>query len=160
MSTRPSWLRSEDWMSLCLGLFIFALSTGAWFGVDLLGWAAKTSVWVELGQAVAPVSKGALGTPASILLTFSFFLGLLTLAGWGLGAKLARFVPAFVAIYVVSSLCWLAGHYAYIAATPDKLAGLGIPWSLNLTGEAGYILALLAGLVVGNFFPRGSAALK
>src|SRR5439155_122585 len=56
-------------------------------------------------------------------------------------------------------LCWLAGNHAYIAATPDKRAGFGIPWSLSLTGEAGFIVALLAGLVVGNFFPRASAAL-
>jgi len=44
-------------------------------------------------------------------------------------------------------------HYAYIAATSNDLGKFGIPWSLNLTGEAGYILALIAGLIVGNFFP-------
>jgi uncharacterized membrane protein YadS len=160
MPTRPSLLRSEDWMALWLGLFVFALSTGLWFGVDLLGWASKTSVWVSLDQAMAPVTKGSVGVATSIALTFAFFVALMALAAWGLGASLRRFVPAFVAIYVVSSLCWLLGHYAHIAATADKLQGLGITWSLNLTGEAGYILALLAGLVVGNFFPRASEALK
>ena len=35
-----------------------------------------------------------------------------------------------------------------------------IPWSLNLTGEAGFVLALVAGLIVGNFLPRVAAVLK
>jgi len=56
-------------------------------------------------------------------------------------------------VFWVSYICWVAGHYAYIAATPDKLKAFGITWSLNLTGEAGYIIALIAGLIVGNFFP-------
>src|SRR5207253_11159933 len=33
-------------------------------------------------------------------------------------------------------------------------------WSLRLTGEAGFILALLAGLVLGNFFPRAVSFLQ
>ncbi len=56
--------------------------------------------------------------------------------------------------------CWIAGHYAYIAATRDKLAQFGIGWSLNLTGEAGLILALLAGLLGGNFAPGVAAAIQ
>lgn len=48
----------------------------------------------------------------------------------------------------------------YIAATPDNLTSLGIAWSLNLTPEAGYILALIVGLVVGNFFPGFGATIR
>ena len=36
----------------------------------------------------------------------------------------------------------------------------GITWSLGLTGEAGFIVALLAGLAIGNFFPALAARLK
>jgi uncharacterized membrane protein YadS len=71
-----------------------------------------------------------------------------------------RFVRGFTLVFWISYICWLMGHYAYIAATPDKLKSFGIPWSLNLTGEAGYILALIAGLIVGNFFPRFVETLK
>ena len=35
-----------------------------------------------------------------------------------------------------------------------------ITWSLKLTGEAGFIVALLAGLAVGNFFPKFAESLK
>ena len=65
----------------------------------------------------------------------------------------------FTAIFWISYACWIGGSYAYIAATPDKLASFGIPWSLNLTSEAGFIIALLAGLVVGNFLPRFAVAI-
>jgi hypothetical protein len=53
----------------------------------------------------------------------------------------------------LSYLCWFIGSWAYFAATPDKLASYGIGWSLNLTSEAGFIVALLAGPAAGNFFP-------
>ncbi|HLJ97265.1 MAG TPA: putative sulfate exporter family transporter [Gemmataceae bacterium] len=48
----------------------------------------------------------------------------------------------------------------YIAATPNKLTQFGIAWSLGLTGEAGYVVALLAGLLIGNGFPPAAAWLK
>lgn len=89
-----------------------------------------------------------------MILTYLFLLVLMTVAARGLEAHLPRFMMGFTVIFIVSYICWFLGHYAYIAATPDKLESLGIGWSMNLTGEAGYILALLAGLVVGNFFPK------
>jgi uncharacterized membrane protein YadS len=63
-----------------------------------------------------------------------------------------RFALSFTMIFWLSYLCWLGGHNAYVAATSDKLGSLGIGWSLNLTGEAGYIVALIVGLIIGNFF--------
>ena len=52
------------------------------------------------------------------------------------------------------------GSWAYIAATPNMRAKLGIGWSLNLTNESGFILALLAGLFIGNFLPGVSRKIK
>ncbi len=149
-------LKSEDWMSLWVGLLIFALSLGLLGGADLLGWAVKTNVWVSVGQALQPVSEGysGLGGGPSLVLTFLFLLVLMSVVARGLEANVPRFMKGFTVIFIVSYLCWFLGHYGYIAATPDKLESLGIGWSMNLTGEAGYILALVAGLVVGNFFPK------
>jgi len=143
-------------MSLWIGLLIFALSLGLLAGADILGWAVKTNVWVSLDQALQPVSEGysGLGGGPSLVLTFLFLLVLMSVAARGLEANVPRFMRGFTVIFIVSYICWFLGHYAYIAATPDKLDGLGIGWSMNLTGEAGYILALVAGLVVGNFFPK------
>src|SRR3989442_302062 len=61
-----------------------------------------------------------------------------------LGLDARRFAAGFSVILWASYLCWLAGNNAYVAATPDKRAGFGIGWSLSLTGEAGFIVALAA----------------
>lgn len=155
-------LRSEDWWSVWLGLFVFALSLGTLGGVDLLGWCVKTNVWLSPGGAVAPVSPRYAAVPGvvSIALTYLFLLGLTSVGAFFLRARVRRFAAGFSVVFWVSYGCWFLGHYAYIAATSDKLASFKIGWALNLTGEAGFILALVAGLVVGNFFPRASRFLR
>ena len=152
---------TEDWWALWIGLGLVALSLPVLAGVDVLGWAAATQVWIVPAKAVAAVSKAYAALPGlvSLAFTYLFLLAAMSLGAAALGLDLRRFVVGFSAIFWASYLCWLAGNHAYIAATPDKRPGFGIAWSLSLTGEAGFIVALLAGLVVGNFFPRASAAL-
>jgi uncharacterized membrane protein YadS len=70
-----------------------------------------------------------------------------------LQVRVGAFIGGFTLMFFLSYACYAAGHYAQIAATPDQLKKFGIPWSLNLTGEAGYIVALMVGLLIGNFFP-------
>ena len=77
-----------------------------------------------------------------------------------LRADIKRFASGFTVVFAFSYLCWFLGSWAYIAATPDKRAAFKIPWSLNLTNESGFIIALLAGLVVGNFLVGLSRFLK
>jgi uncharacterized membrane protein YadS len=60
----------------------------------------------------------------------------------------------------LSYACWFLGSWAYIAATPDKRLALKIPWSLSLTNESGFIIALILGLLIGNLLPGMSRALK
>ncbi|HOB75023.1 MAG TPA: putative sulfate exporter family transporter [Phycisphaerae bacterium] len=153
---------NEDWLAVWIGLAIVGLSFLHFAGVETYGWAAKTSVWTSIEQIIAPVSKAYAGLPAmvSLLLTYLFLLVVMTVGAWLLGAPLRRFVISFTVIFAIAYACWALGHYAYIAATRDKLDALNIGWSLNLTGEAGYILALLAGLAVANFFPRLTLALQ
>ena len=43
---------SEDWLSLIIGLLIFALALAGLANVNLLGWVVTTSVWTNLGQAL------------------------------------------------------------------------------------------------------------
>jgi len=154
-------LASEDWWSVWVGLAIFFLSLGVLGGVDILGWAAKMDVWLDPLKALKPVSKGFEGFPglAALVATYVFLLLIMSIGAHFLGANPKRFALGFTFIFWVSLLCWFLGHYAYIAATPDKQQGLGIGWSMNLTGEAGFILALVAGLAVGNFFPGLTAKL-
>lgn len=158
---KPAPHLTEDWLALCTGLFLFFLSLAVLIKADLLGWVVTTSVWTKLPGALKPVSKAYAGLPgpAYLLFTFLFLLGLMSLGARGLGADVKRFVRAFTGVFLISYLCWMAGSWAYIAATPDKLKSFGIGWSLNLTAEAGFIVALIAGLLIGNFAPSVAAFL-
>jgi uncharacterized membrane protein YadS len=146
---------SEDWLSLWIGLFVFVLSLGLFVGLDLLGWGIKTNVWTDISQSISTVSKNYEGLPGivSLLLTYLFML---LIVGFGLnvmGKKFKEIIIPFTIVFFISYICWLIGHFAYIAATSDKLSQFDLSWSLNLTGEAGYIVALIVGLIIGNFFP-------
>ena len=155
------WLQTEDSWAVWIGLFIFGLSLGVLGGLDLMGWGVSTQEWLDPAKAMAPASK-AYPIPGwvSLLLTFLFLLSVLSIGAWFLGLDLRRFVAGFSVIFAASYMCLLLGHHAWIAATPDKRAGFGLDWSMGLTGEAGYILALLLGLAIGNFVPGLTSWLK
>ncbi len=147
---------SEDWLSLWIGLFVFILSLGLFIGFDILGWGIKTSVWTDITNSLSSVSTNFSGLPGivSLLLTYLFMLIIVGIGLKAMGVNFSELILPFTIIFFISYLCWLLGHFAYIAATSDQLGKFDISWSLNLTGEAGYIIALLVGLIIGNFFPR------
>ena len=153
---------SEDWLAVWLGLLIFALSFAGFAGMDLLGWVVTTAVWTVPAKALVTASKtyGALPGVVSLLLTYLFLLAILLAGAKALKVPLGLFARGFTAVFVLSYLSWFIGSWAYIAATPDKRASFHLTWSLNLTNEAGYIVALLAGLVIGNFLPGLAAMMK
>ncbi len=154
---------SEDWLALWLGLFIFVLSLGVFGGIDVLGWGIKTNVWIDVGKALTPFSKSYenLSGVASLLATYAFMTAVMGICARILGADTRKFLIGFTLVFWISYGCWLVGNNAYIAATTrPEMAKFGIGWAMKLTGEAGFIVALLAGLVVGNFFPGLASMLK
>jgi uncharacterized membrane protein YadS len=154
---------SEDWLAFWIGLLIFGLAAAGLYGRDLLGWAVTTTVWTELGKALGTASKSYadLGGAAALGLTYVAFLGVLTLAAIALRANVLRFIVAFTVIFALAYASWIIGSYASLAAvTPADLQKFGIGWSLKLTNEGGFIVALVVGLVIANFFPRLAQWLK
>jgi len=145
---------SEDWLAVIIGLFVFLVALLHLAGFDLFGWVVKTSVWTSLGTALQPASADYASLPGvvSLLITFGFLLVVLSVGARLLGASVRNFALGFTAVFFISYICWIAGAWAYIAATPNELAKHGISWSLNLTAEAGYIIALIVGLLIGNFW--------
>jgi len=104
--------------------------------------------------------KGVSGI-AALLFTYLAMLVIMGVGARLLGADLVKFIIGFTIVFWLSYLCYLAGHYAYIAATtPKEMTKFGISWALKLTGEAGLIIALIAGLIVGNFLPKAAENLK
>ncbi|MEW5796229.1 MAG: putative sulfate exporter family transporter [Candidatus Zixiibacteriota bacterium] len=146
---------SEDWLAVILGLFIFLLTLTKFLGGDVCGWVVTTKVWTSLAGALKPVSDNYAGLPGlgSLLCTYMFLLLVLGVGAWRLRANVKKFALGFTLVFFISYFCWIIGAWAHIAATPNQLNSFGISWSMNLTSEAGYIVALIVGLMVGNFTP-------
>src|SRR5215469_16085260 len=154
---------NEDWLAVILGLFIFVLALAALVHLDLIGWVVSTAVWSNIGQALGPASKGysSLGGIGALVATYAALTLVLSAGAAALQANVKRFALAFTAVFWIAYASWIVGNYAHFAAvTPAEQQKLGISWSLKLTNEGAYIFALLAGLVIANFFPRFAEAIK
>ena len=162
-SEKDGLFKSEDWWSVWIGLFIFFLSLGVMSGADLLGWGFKVNLWTDVTKLVSPVSKNYAGLPGwfSLILTYVAFTAVLSVGIKALGGHVGKFIYGFTIIFWLTFLCVAIGHQANIAANnPADMEKFGLNWSLRLTGEAGLIVALLGGLVIGNFFPGFAETLK
>jgi uncharacterized membrane protein YadS len=154
---------NEDWLSVAIGLLVFALALFSISGTDLLGWAVNTSVYANITTALAPIAKGYawLGGLGALLATYVALTAVLSIAVAALGADVKKFALAFTAVFAIAYASWIIGSYAYIAVvTPADQQKFGISWSLKLTNEGGFIVALLSGIVIANFFPRFAGWLK
>jgi hypothetical protein len=154
---------SEDWLAVVLGLSIFVLALAAVVNVDLIGWVVTTSVWSNFGQALKATSKdfSSLGGYGALVATYVALLVVLSAGAVALKANVTRFALAFTAVFWIAYASWVIGNYANFAAvTPAEQQKFGISWSLKLTNEGGYIFALIAGLIIANFFPRFAEAVR
>lgn len=154
---------NEDWLAVILGLAIFVLALAALTNVDLIGWAVTTTVWANLGQALKTTSKGyaSLGGVGALIATYVALTVVLSAAAAAVKSDVKKFVVAFTAVFWIAYASWVVGNFAHFAAvTPAEQQKFGINWSLKLTNEGGYIFALIAGLIIANFFPRFAEAVK
>jgi uncharacterized membrane protein YadS len=154
---------TEDWLSVVLGLSIFILALAALVNVDLIGWVVTTSVWSNFSQALKATSKdfSSIGGYGALLATYAALLVVLSASAAALGTNVKRFALAFTAVFWIAYASWVIGNFANFAAvTPAEQQKFGVSWSLKLTNEGGYIFALIAGLVIANFFQRFAEAVK
>ncbi|HEY6010455.1 MAG TPA: putative sulfate exporter family transporter, partial [Nitrospirota bacterium] len=145
---------SEDWLAVWIGLFIFVVSLGAFVGSDVLKWGVTTVVWTDITKALKPISATWLSGFGSFVLTYVILLIVMTVGAAALKADIRKFAIGFTVVFWISYFCWILGSWANIAVTtPPDMKKFGITWSLKLTAEAGFIIALLVGLFFGNFVP-------
>jgi uncharacterized membrane protein YadS len=162
-TAQPSPWINEDWLSLWIGLAIFVLALAGLGGTDLLGWVVTTSVWTDPDTALGTFSKAyaSLGGAGALVATWAALLVVLTAGAALLGLDVKRFAAAFTIVFALAYASWIVGSYAHVAVvTPADLQKFNIGWSLKLTNEGGFIVALLTGLVIANFFPRFAEWLK
>lgn len=169
----PSKPMTEDKVALLLGSIIFLVAMLNFADVNLLGWVVKTSTWLDpvkmfratnsgvgktLGEMFSPAMVGWI----CLLATYAAITALLALGVKLLGADVAKFVKGFTIVFFVAYLCYGLGNFAYIAVAPTEadLAKNKIAWSMGLSGEAGYIVALIAGIIIGNFIPGVAEAMR
>ena len=156
LDAAPSSRISEDWLAVIIGLGVFALALLSLAGLDALGWLATTSVWTDPGAALSPASKAyaGLGGAGALLLTYLALLAVLSAAAHALGEDVRRFALAFTVVFAIAYAPGSSAAGRCLAAvTPADQAKYGLSWSLKLTSEGGFIVALLAGLAIANVFP-------
>jgi uncharacterized membrane protein YadS len=154
---------NEDWLALVIGLLVFGASLFSLAGSDLLGWAVTTSVYADVTTALSPIAKAYawLGGGGALVATYAALVIVLSIGVTTLGADARKFAVAFTAVFAIAYASWILGSYAHIAAvTPAEQQKFGISWSLKLTNEGGFVVALLVGLIIANFFPKLADWLK
>lgn len=168
---------TEDWWAVWLGLTFFGLGLLTIFGVDLVGWIAYPKMWVfslpegaivkkivtpgsafyALGGKYSNSAKDfykALGPIGSILVTYVIFTIATTIGAYYQKWDVKKFVKGWTIIFFLTYLVWFIGHHAFFAASVLDLKKSHFPdmITLSLGGGASFILALLVGLIIGNFF--------
>src|SRR5262249_59010590 len=111
---------TEDWLSVWIGLGIFALALAWLWGVDLLGWVVSTSVWIDPGKALGTISKTyeQLGGPGALAVTYLALLAVLSAGATVLNLDVRRFAIAFTAVFSFSFFSSVIGRFAPVAAGP------------------------------------------
>lgn len=160
---------TEDWWAVWLGLFFFGLGLLTLAGVDLVGWVAYPKQWVwNMPDGAIPKKIGTPGTSfnslgagykslgpiASILVTYAVLTIATCVGAFFQKWDMKKFFFGWTIIFFLTYLVWFIGHNAFFAASTVDLKKSHFPemFSLSLGGGASFILALIVGLIIGNFF--------
>ena len=152
---------TEDWWAVWLGLIMFLASVSSLWGWDLTGWMAKTSTWVwgkfSIETALKPSGKVALHPAMSLLVTYLVFTTLTCIAARAMKLDVKRFFAAWTVLFGMTWVVWIIGQEAHFKVPVHEFAKHDLSWGLSLGGGFSYLLALVIGLIIGNFF-KGTAA--
>ncbi|MCP4699496.1 MAG: putative sulfate exporter family transporter [Gammaproteobacteria bacterium] len=161
-------LATEDWQAVWLGLILFFAGMTSIWGVDLVGWMAKTKTW-ELtnliddfawSKLLEPGGKREMHPLASFLMTYAVFSVLVCTGAYFQKQNVSRFFLGWTCIFLITWACWIIGHEAHFKAVDAIVKGENIyqkyelSWGLQLGVGFSYMLALAAGLIIGNFFKK------
>jgi len=147
-------LSTEDWWAVWIGLFFVLMGLFASAsGIDSTGWIVKFSKWVDLSKAFGASSSGLLNPGASLILSYVIFTLATCTGAYFMKWDMKKYFLAWSLIFWLTVLFYIVGQNAYLAATSLERTKYAIEWSLSL-GGAYYIIALFAGLFIGNLTPK------
>ncbi|ADE14612.1 conserved hypothetical protein [Nitrosococcus halophilus Nc 4] len=147
---------TEDWWAVWLGLIMFLAGLTSIWGWDLVGWMAKTGTWVwgdfSWDKALKATGYQEWHPLLSLLVTYLVFTALTCLGAAAMKLNLKRFFAGWTLLFVMTWAVWIMGHEAHFKASVNEFDKYGLSWGLSLGGGFSYMLALVVGLVIGNFF--------
>ena len=167
---------NEDWWAAWLGLFFFGLGLLSIWGIDAVGWIVKPKTW-EFTNLVQDFSWHKLLKTSSknyhnlhpfiaLLITYVVFVFLTSIGAYYQKLNVKRYFKGFTIIFFLTWFAWIVGHEAHLSAINAMVKGKNyyqmfhLSWGLQLGGGASYILALIIGLIIGNFMSGFSSKLK
>lgn len=158
MAEQRSWhtgmFSTEDWWAVWIGLFFVAFGLlAAATGLDSTGWIVNFSKWVDITKSFKASHKGLLNPGTSLILSYVIFTIATCTGAKFMKWNVKKYFIAWSIIFGLTVIFYIIGQNAYIAATSLERKKYGIEWSLSL-GGAYYIIALFAGLFIGNFTPK------
>ena len=126
--------KKEDWWAVWIGLGIFALSLPSYFGVYTLGWIPVAKPWTDITHAL---STKVFDPWAGLVASFIFLAFIMLPVNRFNGVKSKDWFKGFSIIFFSSWVIWVLSNYSPIV----KVIG---------SAEAGYIIALVAGIAITN----------
>ncbi|NOZ68707.1 MAG: putative sulfate exporter family transporter, partial [Deferribacteres bacterium] len=163
-------LTQEDWWAVWLGVGFFFLSLLNIAGIDLVGWITYPTKWVfnvpEGGKGAISHAFYALGKKYSltakdfykglgwwsIIWTYVIFTIATCIGAASMKWNVRKFFIGWTIIFFLTIATWFIGHHAFFAANKINMNKYGLNFALSLGGGGSFILALIVGLIIGNFF--------
>ncbi len=115
---------SEDWWAVWVGLIMFGAGLFTIWGVDLVGWMAKTKTWEwtdfwsdpSWSKLLKPSAYKGMHPFLSLLTTYVVFTVLVTVGAYFQKLNVARFFWGWTLIFLITWACWMIGHEAHFKA--------------------------------------------
>lgn len=114
-------LGTEDWWAVWLGLFMFSLGLLSIWGIDAVGWFAKTKTWVWGADSISLLKpagnayKG-MGQIETILATYAVFTAMTCTGAYFMKLNVKRFFMGWTVLFAITWAAWTIGHEAHFKA--------------------------------------------